>query len=54
MQMHIADAYSLEALLECIKLALYRTFQQVPNIQIDVVLLVVISDRLAGPSSFQV
>lgn len=54
MQMHMAAAYTLEASLECIELALYGTFQQVPNIQVDIMLLVVISDRLAGPSSFQV
>ena len=50
----IANAYTLETPLEGVKLALDGRLQQVPYIQVNIVLLVVICDRLVGPFSFQV
>ena len=50
----IADAYTLKASLEGVKLALDGSLQQVLYIQVNIVLLVVICDGLAGPFSFQV
>ena len=47
-------AYPLETSLEGIELALDRCLQQVTHVQVDVALLVVVSDRRVCPFSFQV
>ena len=46
--------HPFKASLESIELALYGALQKMPHVQIDILLLVGVCDRLAGPFNFQI